>query len=273
MAMQAEMVRRGAINDSENKDRLYNAQATGELPAPVSTLDAGVANGSHVPESPLPSASLIEALSAARSPLSHPQLPRSMRPLSSSGRRELVPAPARNNGAVPVRAAPDESIHGRHGLRHHRLLPNRRHVLAQDTQGRISLWDIMLCRRLHEFPVSAEVAAASAQFPGVFGTDFDAVAQALAPDPETVSSWCHVDTRIGSLTVHLDEASVWDAEVHVDEVDGVTQETIRAMGDHERVNIGQWMLKRLFLGYTRARVRQGPLAPQDAAILNRWVAQ
>jgi hypothetical protein len=31
-------------------------------------------------------------------------------------------------------------------------------------------------------------------------------------------TWCSVDTRIGSLTVHLEEARVFDAEVYADEV-------------------------------------------------------
>ncbi|KAJ2762222.1 hypothetical protein IWQ56_005092, partial [Coemansia nantahalensis] len=275
MAMQAEMARRGAINEAENEDQDQDqdAPAPGVLSAPAATSGALAAGTLHALESPLPSASLIEALSATRSPMSHPQHLHGTRPFSSPGHRGRVLAPARSNSIVPVRAAPDESIRGRHGLRRHRLLPSKRHVLTQDTQGRVSLWDIMLCRRLHVFPESAEAAASSAQFPGVFGTDFDTVATAIAPDPEAISSWCHVDTRTGSLTVHLDEASVWSAEVHVDEVDGVSQETVNAMGDHERVNIGQWMLKRLFLGYTRARVKQGPLPPQDAALLNRWAAQ
>ncbi|KAJ2801555.1 hypothetical protein H4R21_002755 [Coemansia helicoidea] len=275
MAMQAEMARRGAINEAENEDQDQDqdAPAPGVLSAPAATSGALAAGTLHALESPLPSASLIEALSATRSPMSHPQHLHGTRPFSSPGHRGRVLAPARSNSIVPVRAAPDESIRGRHGLRRHRLLPSKRHVLTQDTQGRVSLWDIMLCRRLHVFPESAEAAASSAQFPGVFGTDFDTVATAIAPDPEAISSWCHVDTHTGSLTVHLDEASVWSAEVHVDEVDGVSQETVNAMGDHERVNIGQWMLKRLFLGYTRARVKQGPLPPQDAALLNRWAAQ
>ncbi|KAJ2785761.1 hypothetical protein H4R18_000307 [Coemansia javaensis] len=228
-----------------------------------------------LPESPLPSASLIEAVSAARSPLPRPQQARDARPLSSPGRRDRVLVAAPPSDVVPVRAAPDETIRGRHGLRRHRLLPSKRHVLAQDTRGRVSLWDIMLCRRVHEFPESADGAAAAAgtPFPGVFGTDFDAISRAVATEPEAVSSWCHVDTRTGALTVHLSEPLVWSAEVHVDEVDGVPHEAVQAMGDHERVNIGQWMLKRLFLSYARARVRQGPIAPQEAALLNRWAAQ
>ncbi|KAI9501869.1 WD40-repeat-containing domain protein, partial [Coemansia spiralis] len=50
---------------------------------------------------------------------------------------------AENREVVPVRSKPDETIQGQHGLHRHKILPNKRQVLAQDTQGRVSLWDIM----------------------------------------------------------------------------------------------------------------------------------
>jgi WD repeat-containing protein 48 len=36
---------------------------------------------------------------------------------------------------------------------------------------------------------------------------------------ESVPSWCTIDTRIGALTVHLDEGRCFDAEVYVDEIE------------------------------------------------------
>lgn len=173
---------------------------------------------------------------------------------------------------VPVREKPEESIYGRHGLHRFRVLDNRRQVLAQDTRSRVSLWDIMLCRRIYEFPES-ENNSKDTMFPGICGTDFDDIFMSINPNPESVNAWCHVDTRIGSLTVHLEESWVWNAEVHVDEVDEVADEVIRAMGEHERVNIGQWMLKRLFLSYARTRVKRGTVSAQNAFLLNCWAAQ
>ncbi|KAJ2501530.1 hypothetical protein GGH96_001851 [Coemansia sp. RSA 1972] len=184
----------------------------------------------------------------------------------------VVPALAEAQPVAPARAEPEETIFGRHGLHRHRVLPNRRHVLAQDTAGRITVWDIMQCRCIHTVP-ECDDPEASGAFSGVSGRDFDAVAAALSTDPESVNSWCMVDTRTGVLTVHISEAQAWDAEVHVDDVDGVPPDAVRAMGDHERVNIGQWMLKRLFLPYARARVRRGLVEAADAAVLNRWAAQ
>jgi hypothetical protein len=38
---------------------------------------------------------------------------------------------------------------------------------------------------------------------------------------ESVPTWCTIDTRIGALTVHLDEGRCFDAEVYADEVEDV----------------------------------------------------
>ncbi|KAJ2801736.1 hypothetical protein H4R20_003560, partial [Coemansia guatemalensis] len=231
------------------------------------------------PESPLPSASLIGTATAgvignAGSPPSiSQQQQQGDQSVPVPGRNSHAMMPSEEEGVVPVRSTPDEIIHGRHGLHRHRVLPNKRQVLAQDTRGRISLWDIMLCQRLHEFPATEAEAAKSTLFPGVFGSDFEAISLVISTEPEAVNPWCDVDTRTGALTVHLNETSVWNAEVHVDEVEGVTPDVIQAMGDHERVNIGQWMLKRLFLPYARTRVKRGQISPRDAVILNRWVTQ
>ncbi|KAJ2446806.1 hypothetical protein GGF42_005598, partial [Coemansia sp. RSA 2424] len=213
----------------------------------------------YIPESPLPSECLLRASQEAVASV-------------AKAPAQLTHTAAGGNGTVPVRSEPDETIYGRHGLHRHKILDNKRQILAQDTRGRVSLWDIMLCRRIYEFPES-KVETATALFPGIFGTDFDAIQMAVSGSPESVSSWCQVDTRVGMLTVHLDESWVWNAEVHIDEVEGVADDVVTAMGDHERVNIGQWMLKRLFLAYTRNRVRRGPLSRHDAALLNRWATQ
>ncbi|KAJ2361396.1 hypothetical protein H4S02_011679, partial [Coemansia sp. RSA 2611] len=286
MAMQAEQAHRNTVREAD-EDQFYDAQSRpgsgGEQRDGLASISSVLAASSdsqphtsepiEIPsgnkqsrpsesaespsgaalELPLPSVSLIEGAAGATSP-------------APMARQVAVPG----QGVVPVRAEPDESISGRHGLHRHRVLPNRRHVLAQDTAGRISLWDIMLCRRTHEFPEAPDPAS---RYPTLYGRDFDAISAALSTDPESVNPWCYVDTRTGVLTVHLNELQVWDAEVHVDEVEGVLPEAIEAMGDHERVNVGQWMLKRLFLSYARARVKRGPMPAADAAALNRWAAQ
>ncbi|KAJ1668441.1 hypothetical protein EV178_000473 [Coemansia sp. RSA 1646] len=248
----------------------------------------GEDDSASIMDSPLPSSSLINAKATTSpataaasvsvsgvgggmhtSPLHYSLYNKGQTKGISSAQRNLD----EEHEVVPVRSKPDETIHGKHGLHRHKILPNKRQVLAQDTQGRVSLWDIMLCRRIYEFPATEEDTHDSKKFNGIFGKDFDRIESLLSLHPEAVNSWCRVDTRIGALTVRFDESQVWSAEVHVDEIDGITPETIRAMGDHERVNIGQWMLKRLFLNYARARVKRGPISAQVATQLNYWAAQ
>ncbi|KAJ2700521.1 hypothetical protein H4218_001941 [Coemansia sp. IMI 209128] len=299
-AIQAEQARRNAIKEVE-EDRFYDAHSAGSAESAAvgsrrthsrSQSDGSGGNGAvaaarrlgsittvlatdsteqylvgseaealYIPESPLPSGSLMRANQEAVTSV-------------AASPTQLIQAATSSSGgeATPLRSEPDETIYGRHGLHRHKILDNKRQVLAQDTRGRVSLWDILLCQRIYEFP-ETNVEMGESPYPGVFGTDFDAIQMAISGDPESVSSWCHVDTRVGVLTVHLDESWVWNAEVHIDEVEGIADDAVAAMGDHERVNIGQWMLKRLFLAYTRNRVRRGPLSRHDAALLNRWATQ
>ncbi|KAJ1955537.1 hypothetical protein EC988_001827 [Linderina pennispora] len=309
-AIHAEWVKRGVLKESDSEDQYYDAnshgsessgslggargshsrsQSMGTIQHPTSITSVLASHSAtpmaipgrskaeirrkdtarqneyemlSVPESPLPDSSFMraEVHKAVGSPRQLPQVA-----VTEDGEEEAE--------AVPVRGKPDETIYGKHGLHRHKILDNKRQVLAQDTRGRVSLWDLLLCCRIYEFPETEEQAKASHMFPGICGHDFESIQMAISTEPESVNTWCHVDTKIGALTVRLDESRVWNAEVHVDEVDGVTDDTLRAMGDHERVNIGNWMLKRLFLPYVRSRSKRGPLSRHDATLLNKWVTQ
>ncbi|KAJ1915354.1 hypothetical protein H4219_004370 [Mycoemilia scoparia] len=159
---------------------------------------------------------------------------------------------------VPIRSKPQWSMFGRPGIIRHRLLNNKRHVLTQDSKNRISLWDILTCRRIKTFSKSD------------YGTDLNTI-ECKVNTQESVPAWCSVDTKIGRLTVHMDQLSAWDAEVHVDELLIFGNETIKAMGDHERINIGQWMLKMLFRPYALARHSQGTLSSEQMDALIKLV--
>ncbi|KAJ2471251.1 hypothetical protein GGI02_002396 [Coemansia sp. RSA 2322] len=297
MAIQAEQARRIVVKDTADKVPYHDARsagsigsgrdaaATGQVPPHLSPIDFALSSGSgeriltgggsdpplYAPELPLPTTSLIRARHAEAAGLSVTTAPAATATAIST---QSLHSAKIGGVVIPVRSEPDETIYGRYGLHRHKILDNKRQVLAQDTRGRVSLWDILLCCRVYEFPeferAQDEAIKSDVPYANIFGTDFDAIHAALSGEPESVSSWCHVDTRVGVLTVHLDESWVWDAEVHIDEVDRVPDSAIAAMGDHERVNIGQWMLKRLFKAYTRHRMRRGPLSRHDAAQLNRW---
>lgn len=169
--------------------------------------------------------------------------------------------------AIPLRSRPDAIIEGRPGLVRSLILNDRQHVLTVDTEGEVAVWNIVKGICVGKFS-TPDVAAALNLERGV--------------DPETavrkhsvetlemvkdriegetmVITWCAVDTKIGSLVVHLEEGRVFDAEVYADE-SGV-QELSGAREDLRceccesylspmltlTVNLGKWALANLFRG-------------------------
>jgi WD repeat-containing protein 48 len=133
---------------------------------------------------------------------------------------------------VPVREEPDTTIAGQHGLIKHILLNDRRRVLTLDTSHTIALWDIVQCKHLQSFGAK----------------DIYEIEKHVNSN-ENVPNWCTVDTRIGSITVMLDERSAFDAEVYRDEI-GYPDE-----GD-QRINIGKWVLRYLFANLIDAELQK-----------------
>lgn len=123
---------------------------------------------------------------------------------------------------VPVREDPDATIAGQHGLIKHILLNDRRRVLTLDTSHTVALWDIVECKHVQSFGAK----------------DISEVEKSVNSN-ENVPNWCTVDTRIGSITVMLDERSAFDSEVYRDEM-GYNDES------DQRINIGKWVLRYLF---------------------------
>lgn len=44
---------------------------------------------------------------------------------------------------VPLRSEPDDIIHGKPGIVSHLVLHNRRNILTKDTNGEVSMWDLI----------------------------------------------------------------------------------------------------------------------------------
>jgi WD repeat-containing protein 48 len=133
---------------------------------------------------------------------------------------------------VPVREEPDATIAGQHGLIKHILLNDRRRVLTLDASHTVSLWDIVECKQLQSFGAK----------------DIYEVEKTVNSN-ENVPNWCTVDTRIGSITVMLDERSAFDAEVYRDEMEFDDD------GD-QRINIGKWVLRYLFANFVEAEMKR-----------------
>ncbi|KAG0340983.1 hypothetical protein BG004_006207 [Podila humilis] len=135
---------------------------------------------------------------------------------------------------APVFDAPENIIHGEHGLIKHAVLNNRRMVVTEDKCGEIAVWDLIKCVQLQTFT----------------GRKLEDVVNELNT-VESVPTWCTIDTRIGALTVHLDEGRCFDAEVYCDEVEEVPHPE---RPEDQRVIIGKWVLKNLFDSYVPVHI-------------------
>lgn len=162
------------------------------------------------------------------------------------------------NEASPLRTTPDDVIQGRHGLVRCEVLNDRRHVLTLDTEEEIALWDIVQGRCLGIFApdeislasrkpfdaVSSVSGSGSTGSDSVAGADvLEFVRERIEGEIASVPTWCKCDTRVGSLTVHLEEARVFDGEVYADE--SGAGEPGGFPTDH-RLVLGKWVLRHLF---------------------------
>lgn len=128
--------------------------------------------------------------------------------------------------ATPLRSEPDEVLRGSHGLVRSVILNDRVHALTVDTAGEVALWDLMrgVCRG---YFLSTDVERASGGSNGSNGSRGSVTEWSPRESLETVreriegeamiASWANVETKMGSLTVHLVESTCFDAEVYADE--------------------------------------------------------
>ncbi|KAG5549365.1 hypothetical protein RHGRI_014646 [Rhododendron griersonianum] len=136
---------------------------------------------------------------------------------------------------VPVYKEPSFSIPGTPAIVQHEILNNRRHVLTKDTAGSVKLWEITR---------------------GVVVKDFGEVSFKEKKEElfEMVSipAWFTVDTRLGSLSVHLDTPQCFSAEMYSADLN------IVGKPEDDKVNLARETLKGLFAYWlTKRRHRSG----------------
>ncbi|OAJ44557.1 hypothetical protein BDV3_002264 [Batrachochytrium dendrobatidis] len=119
------------------------------------------------------------------------------------------------------------------------MLNNRRHVLALNTDGEVDMWDIIYCCKLKTFGK----------------VDFQSTLQS-ENTVEWVANWCHIDTKIGVLTVHLEEGKCFDAEIYHEDL----ALPVRANNEDQRINLAKWVLTYLLFPYICA------ICPNDASL-------
>ncbi|MCJ1311824.1 hypothetical protein MMC25_005497 [Agyrium rufum] len=129
---------------------------------------------------------------------------------------------------VAIKHTPEETIEGQNGLIKHIMLNDRKRVLTVDTAGEVVLWDLIKCAPVQSFGKRHM--------------------EDILPEVntlESVTNWCTVDTRTGTLAVSLEENYCFDAEMYADEIQEKNDYDFR---EDQRINFGRWILRYLFAG-------------------------
>ncbi|VFQ94405.1 unnamed protein product [Cuscuta campestris] len=131
---------------------------------------------------------------------------------------------------VPVYREPSCSIPGTPGIVKHEILNNRRHVLTKDTAGTVKLWEITRGTVIENY---GEVS-------------FEEKKEELF-EMVSIPAWFTVDTRLGSLSVHLDTPQCFSAEMYsVDlNIDGKPED--------DKINLARETLKGLMVHWLTKR--------------------
>ncbi|KAL4067662.1 hypothetical protein J3A83DRAFT_4543660 [Scleroderma citrinum] len=180
--------------------------------------------------------------------------------------RQVHELPELASEAEPYNKVPDSVIPGSRGLVRAILLNDRMHALTVDTKGEVAVWDIIrgVCRgrytkedvRAANRCSSTNSSARSRCSGSVVGDKEGSPREALEIVREriegeaVISPWSSVDTKTGVLTVHINDR--WfEAEMYADEA-GYED---KRFSDEQRLNIGKWVLRNLFLGFIREEQR------------------
>ncbi|CAE6451253.1 unnamed protein product [Rhizoctonia solani] len=215
-------------NQSSYANSLYKAPLlshTSSLPL-VQTMSPGAAPSLNHTSSNLPLAS---------PPLPHPN---------------TLPIASDVSEAIPLSAAPADEITGSYGLVRSVVLNDRVHALSVDTRGEVAVWDVVrgICRGV--FVLDKHQGAGKSKLSPREALDL--VRDRIEGESMT-PAWIKVDTRVGDLTVHLEEPRCFDAEVYADELNWVDLEGMKLENPHEhRLNLGKWVLTNLFAEFIQA---------------------
>ena len=90
---------------------------------------------------------------------------------------------------------PDLSIRGAPIIQKFQVLPNRRHIVTQDSEGTVSIYDALTAQVIERIPNS----------------DFDSQVKKRSDFLLYIPSWFTVDLKIGMVMIHLDESDALSA--------------------------------------------------------------
>ncbi|KAK8545446.1 hypothetical protein V6N13_066728 [Hibiscus sabdariffa] len=151
-------------------------------------------------------------------------------------------------GSTPaaVYEEPIFSIPGTPAIVQHEILNNRRHVLTKDTAGSVKLWEITRGVVIEDY---GQVS-------------FDEKKEQLF-EMVSIPAWFTVDTRLGSLSVHLDTPQCFSAEMYSADLN------ITGKPEDDKVNLARETLKGLLTHWmTKRRQRLGSQASANGDVLS-----
>ncbi|KAL6526160.1 hypothetical protein OROMI_029800 [Orobanche minor] len=141
---------------------------------------------------------------------------------------------------APVYREPSFGIDGTSAIVKHEILNNRRHVLTKDTAGAVKLWEITRGVVIENY---GEVS-------------FEDKKEELF-EMVSVPAWFTVDTRLGSLSVHLDTPQCFSAEMYSFDL------SIAGKPEDDKVNLARETLKGLLAHWLTRRGKK--FGPQTSA--------
>ncbi|KAF9605391.1 hypothetical protein IFM89_016968 [Coptis chinensis] len=154
---------------------------------------------------------------------------------------------------VPVYQNPASTIPGTSGIVQHEILNNRRQVLTKDTAGSVKLWDVTR---------------------GVVVEDYGKVSFEERKEElfEMVSfpAWFTTDTRLGSLSIHLDTPQCFAAEMYSADLNIVGYRKITSVYEWPKsfiIGLAEETLKGLFAHWlAKRRTKSGLQAPVNGDV-------
>lgn len=136
---------------------------------------------------------------------------------------------------APVYKEPSLTIQGIPAVVQHEILNNRRHVLTKDTAGSVKLWEITRGIVIEDY-----------------GKDSFEDKKKELFEMVSIPAWFTMDTRLGSLSIHLDTPQCFSAEMYAADLN------ISGAPEDLKINLAQETLRGLLAHWiTKRRQRSG----------------
>eukprot|EP01135_Chromosphaera_perkinsii_P011231 Nk52_evm12s2367 gene=Nk52_evmTU12s2367 len=99
---------------------------------------------------------------------------------------------------------PAREIRGKPGIVEYRILNTKREVLTRDSDDCVDLWDIVRGKKMHSYGKNVNI------------DDVEKELHVMSFSP----NWFSVDTKIGLLTIHLDQSQCFSVERYAGDITG-----------------------------------------------------